>query len=147
MVLKLSDRRAAPSTRVAGEIAVYSRAARLSQVALVSAATVVGIKGGFLISRLALKTELYLSNHHREMTTFVRHASARGPPGHIEERSVGPLSVALSMPWCHTVGRESIIESAIRKRGQPDSELSGMNCSSPALVRRLDFRTSKRFLR
>jgi len=42
---------------------------------------------------------------------------------------------------------EASIESAIWQRGQLGSELSGMKCYSPALVRRLDFRTVKRFLR
>jgi len=60
------------------------------------------------------------------------------PPGDTEERSVHLA--------CHRWG-ESTIESAIWQRGQLGSELSGMKCYSPALVRRLDFRTVKRFLR
>ena len=84
--LRSSDRPAAPSDACCS--AVHSRAARLSQVALVSAATFVGTRTSFpfplhLIENRPVSFGLASTNHD-----FVRHASASGPPPLVTLRSV-----------------------------------------------------------
>lgn len=77
--LRSNNRPTAPSDTC--RPAAYSRGAYIfPSITLILAAMFVGNKNVFFFTPPSdLKTELYLSDYYKKITTFVRYASASGP--------------------------------------------------------------------